>query len=134
ALHVQVPLEAPPRDDSAAFDVHRRNLRALMFSAGFPIDAQAVRFQADNLARARFNSRPLSLTPGFVDRLPRLDAALVGIWGSEDATAGGATGILQRREIFRAAQPGCDFHILENTGHWAMYEAPDRVSDILLQG
>ncbi|MEE4661302.1 MAG: alpha/beta hydrolase, partial [Halieaceae bacterium] len=37
ALHVQVPLEAPPRDDSAAFDVHRRNLRALMFSAGFPI-------------------------------------------------------------------------------------------------
>ncbi len=144
-LHVQVPLEAPPRSASPsphaahgpvtpeAEQVHRRNLRNLMFSPHSEIDSLAVQLQADNLARARFNSRPLSLTKGFLDALPALDAELIGIWGSEDATAGGTAGIEKRRQLFVQAQPSSRFHVLEDVGHWAMYEAPERVNKLLLE-
>ncbi|MEM0952868.1 MAG: alpha/beta hydrolase [Pseudomonadota bacterium] len=134
-LHVQVPLQALPRahcDAEVASEIHRRNLRSLMFSAHFPIDDLAIQLQSDNLSRARFNSRPLSLTSGFIDALRTLPAQLTGIWGSEDATAGGESGIAKRRDIFANRQPGHAFHVLQGVGHWAMHEAPDAVVDILL--
>ena len=134
-LHVQVPLLPPPREaalTAAAADVHRTNLRTLMFSEQFTIDELAIHLQATNLAQARFNSRPLSLTPGFTDALPGLSSSLIGIWGSDDATAGGAIGVERRRDIFHTAQSGAQFHVLDGVGHWAMYEAADAVVDILL--
>ncbi len=133
-LHVQVPLEAPPPSDTAWSEsarVHRSNLRALMFSDQFRIDELAVQLHADNLGRARFNSRGLSRTNGFLDALPGLDAELVGIWGSEDATAGGAAAIEARRGVFDAL--GGEFHVLDGVGHWAMYEAPSQINALLLE-
>ena len=132
-LHVQVPLAPPPPADtpwSAAVDVHRQNLSALMFSADFEIDELAVQLHADNLARARFNSRGLSRTNAFLDRLPGIGAELVGIWGCVDATAGDAAAIDARRLVFE--NHGGSFETLEGVGHWAMYEAPERVNSILL--
>ena len=135
-LHVQVPLTAPPGPGATAeavASVHRDNLRTLMFSPDFSIDELAVSLQANNLANARFNSRGLSRTRGFLDALPHIDAELVGIWGSEDATAGGAAGIDARRDVFRDARHDARFHVLEGVGHWAMYEAPDAVNELLLE-
>ena len=136
-LHVQVPLTPPPGPTAtaeAAASVHRDNLRALMFSPDFPIDELAVSLQANNLANARFNSRGLSRTSGFLDALPHIDAELVGIWGSEDATAGGAAGIEARRRAFSANGQNARFHVLEGVGHWAMYEAPEALNELLLAG
>lgn len=132
-LHVQVSLTPPPPADtpwSKAAAVHRANLEALMFSQTFAIDDLAVHLHADNLARARFNSRGLSRTSAFLDRLPYLKAELVGIWGSVDATAGDAAALQARREVFENL--GGSFEQLDGVGHWAMYEAPESVNSILL--
>jgi len=137
ALHVQVPLQRPPGPDTApeeARSIHHANLRALMFSGDEHVDELALYCHADNLARHRFNSRRLSLTDDLIQALPAIRGALVGIWGSRDATAGGRPAIEQRRDLLRAAQPDCAFHILDGVGHWAMYEAPDQINHLLLAG
>ena len=134
-LHVQVPLQRPPTLDTPldeASSIHHANLRALMFSSDEHIDDLAVYLHGYNLARHRFNSRRLSLTADFIETVPEVKARLVGVWGSRDATAGGSAAIARRRDIFLSAQAEAEFHVLDGVGHWAMYEAPDAVNDILL--
>jgi pimeloyl-ACP methyl ester carboxylesterase len=134
-LHVQVPLQPPPPAATAwtkAAPVHRANLRALMFSEGASIDELAVYLHAANLARHRFNSRALSRTSDFVDALPAVGGRLVTVWGSEDATAGGAAAIDERRRRILEVRPDAAFHILPGVGHWAMYEAPAATNALLV--
>lgn len=134
ALHVQVPLQAPPPPDTPwqeAAPVHRANLRALMFSAAATIDDTAVYLHAHNLARHRFNSRALSLTDDFLQALPAIAGRLHAVWGSEDATAGGADALAARSERLRDL--GAGFELLDGVGHWAMYEAAPAVDAILLR-
>jgi 2-hydroxy-6-oxonona-2,4-dienedioate hydrolase len=142
-LHVQVHLQHPPRACPAspgapetppaeARSIHSANLRALMFASNDSIDDLAIHIHGENLARHRFNSRKLSLTEDFLQALPLIKARLVGVWGSRDATAGGRTNLEKRRALFKAAQKGAEFHILDGVGHWAMYEAPDAINKILL--
>jgi 2-hydroxy-6-oxonona-2,4-dienedioate hydrolase len=134
-LHVQVSLLRPPSASTPvqeAHSIHRANLRALMFSGDDQIDELAIYAHGDNLARHRFNSRKLSLTEDFIEALPAIQAKLVGVWGSRDATAGGRANIETRRGVFLAAQPGAEFHILDGVGHWAMYEAPQAINRIIL--
>ena len=57
---------------------------------------------------------------------------LIAVWGSEDATAGGPAAISARRDNILKAQPGANFHTLEDVGHWAMYEAPGVINSLLL--
>jgi 2-hydroxy-6-oxonona-2,4-dienedioate hydrolase len=137
ALHHQVSLQRPPSANmppDEAQQIHHSNLRALMFSSEDCIDDLAVYAHGSNLARHRFNSRRLSLANDFIQALPDIQAPLVGVWGSRDATAGGRANIEKRRELFLAAQADAEFHILDGVGHWAMYEAPSAVNAILLAG
>lgn len=134
-LHVQVHLQHPPTPDTPAEEarsIHQSNLRTLMFANNDSIDELAILIHGENLARHRFNSRKLSLTDDFVQALPLIKARLVGVWGSRDATAGGRASLEKRRALFAAAQAGAEFHILDGIGHWAMYEAPDAINEILL--
>jgi 2-hydroxy-6-oxonona-2,4-dienedioate hydrolase len=134
-LHVQVRLQRPPTPKTSpaeAHSIHSCNLRSLMFASNDSIDELAIHIHDRNLARARFNSRKLSLTDDFLRALPLIKASLVGVWGSRDATAGGREAIGKRRDLFQAAQTGASFHILDGVGHWAMYEAPEAVNQILL--
>lgn len=134
-LHVQVSLLPPPGPDTeakAAAAIQQENLARLMLASPAAIDDMAVYLHSDNLARHRFRSRKLAGSADLVTVLPGIKANLVGVWGCEDATAGGRAAIEQRRELLRQAQPGAEFHILEGVGHWAMYEAPETVNRILL--
>jgi 2-hydroxy-6-oxonona-2,4-dienedioate hydrolase len=136
-LHKQVSLQRPPTASTPpdeAQQIHHSNLRALMFASEDSIDELAIHAHGSNLARHRFNSRRLSLTDDFIQTLPDIQAPLVGVWGSRDATAGGRANIEKRRELFLAAQTDAEFHILDGVGHWAMYEAPSAVNAILLAG
>ena len=135
-MHVQVSLQPPPSVDTPWVDaapIHRANLRALMFSGAAAIDEMAVYLHATNLARHRFNSRALSRSNDFLDALPAVAGKLVAVWGSEDATAGGAEAIEARREKMHALKPGLEFHRLDGVGHWAMYEAPAAIDGLLLR-
>ena len=134
-LQVQVPLLTPPDAETPTTQAHRiqrENLRRLMFYRPEFIDDLAVYLHGDNLARHRFRSRAIAVSNELAEVLPKIEAPLVGVWGQEDATAGGLAAIDARRDLFQKAQPGAEFHILPNVGHWAMYEAPRRVNQILL--
>lgn len=133
-LHVQVPLSPPPppgTDWEQAAPVHEANLRALMFSPQAPIDELAISLHADNLARARFNSRGLSRTDDFKTVLPAIRAPIHCGWGSADATAGGESALAARASVL--AELGAGFELLPGVGHWAMYEAPAAVNEMLLK-
>ncbi len=132
-LHVQVPLTPPPRpatDWDIAAPVHRANLRALMFSGQATVDDLAIYLHAENLARARFNSRALSRTDDFLQALPALQSECLCLWGSADATAGGRDALATRASLL--AQHNAGFALLPGVGHWAMYEAAAAVNALLL--
>ena len=134
-LHVQVSLLPPPGPDVEADEadaIQRENLSRLMLASPVAIDDMAVYLHSDNLARHRFRSRKLAGSADLLAALPNIRAALVGVWGCEDATAGGRKAIEQRRELLQHVQPAAEFHMLEGVGHWAMYEAPQAVNRILL--
>lgn len=134
-LHVQVPLLPPPTPDTQPREsdaIQRENLARLMLYRPEAIDDLAVYIHADNLARHRFRSRKLAGSNDLADVLPAISAQLVGVWGEQDATAGGMDNLLQRKQLFSAAQAGAEFHLLSNVGHWAMYEAPAAINSILL--
>jgi 2-hydroxy-6-oxonona-2,4-dienedioate hydrolase len=134
-LHVQVSLLPIPASDTPtveANEVHIENLSRLMLAKSASVDEVAVHLHAANLARFRFRSRRLAGSNDLAEILPDIKARLVGVWGSDDATAGGLVGIEKRAVMLRAVQPDAEFHILPGVGHWAMYEAPDRVNAILL--
>jgi 2-hydroxy-6-oxonona-2,4-dienedioate hydrolase len=134
-LHVQVDLLRPPGADTPVGEaqrIHRSNLRSLMFAKDETVDELSVHIHGQNLARARFNSRRLARGEGFTDALPHIGAKLCGIWGEQDATAGGRIAIELRETIFRHAQPDCSFHILKGVGHWAMYEDAETFNRIVI--
>lgn len=134
-LHVQADLLPPPGPEVAegeAKSIHRENLSRLMLHSPARIDELAVYIHGDNLARHRFRSRSMAGSNDLADVLPEINAQLVGIWGDRDATAGGIESIDKRRQLFLAAQPGAEFYVLKDIGHWAMYEAPAQVNQLLL--
>lgn len=135
-LQVQVQLVPPPGprvDTVGAASIHRDNIARLMLHDPARIDPLAVHIHGDNLARARFNSRRLAMTNALAEALPHVEAKLVGIWGEWDATAGGAANLAARRELFRRAQPGAEFHVVPGAGHWVMYESPQRLNQLIIE-
>lgn len=134
-LHRQVDLLRPPGPEISVDRVrciHRNNLRSLMFSSNDSIDELALYVHGENLAQARFNSRRASLTDEFVQTLPVIQARLVAIWGSQDATAGGRNDIEKRQRLIAADRENAEFHILDGIGHWAMYEAAEQFNRLAI--
>lgn len=134
-LHSQVVLLPLPSSDASeqeATRIHAENLRRLMLHKPDAVDDFAIHLHSENLRRFRFRSRLLAKSNELAELLPEISAPLVGIWGSEDATAGGRDQIEARRELFRQAQPSSLFHVIDGAGHWVMYEAPDAVNELLL--
>lgn len=134
-LHVRVlgiEVPAPEMTDQEKNDIHRNNLRLLMIHDEAKIDDLAIYTHRKNVARSRVRSRPMSLGNHLVDVVPDIKARLAGIWGVHDATGGGREQILKRRDIFAKYQPDVPFTIIEDVGHWVMYEAPDEFDAALL--
>lgn len=136
ALHVRVVgIEVPEKDmsDARKNEIHRNNLRLLMIHDEAKIDDLAIYTHRKNVARSRVRSRPMSLGNHLVEAVPDIKARLAGIWGVHDATGGGREQILKRRDIFAAYQSDVPFVIIEDVGHWVMYEAPGEFDAALLE-
>lgn len=134
-LHVRVlGIEVPEKDmsDDEKNAIHRSNLSILMLKDANKIDDVAIYTHRKNVARSRVRSRPMSLGNHLVDALPDIKAEISGVWGVFDATGGGREQIAQRGELFRQYQPGAPFIIIEDAGHWVMYERPDEFNTALL--
>lgn len=135
-LHVRVEgIEVPTREDSdeRKNDIHRSNLGILMLWAPETIDDLAVYTHRKNVARSRVRSRSMSLGNHLVDALPHIKAKIAGIWGVHDATGGGREAIEARGDILRQFDPDAPMIIIEDAGHWVMYEKQSEFEAALLQ-
>ena len=121
----------PSLHDAEIDNIHRENLKLLMFGDPKNIDPLALYIHRHNIARGRVRTRRISLSQGLLAVLPRIGSPIGGIWGSRDATGGGLPDILKRRDILRGYQSGCQFDIIRGAGHWVMYEAADRFNETL---
>ena len=101
--------------------VFRQNLEVLMFANPANIDALAIHLQAENIARARFRSRPFAATDTLARTLERITAQLKTIWGTRDIIA--RPSLEARLAILRRHHPELAVRLIEGAGHWVMYEA-----------
>ncbi len=115
----------------ALIEVHRTNLSHLMISNPDRIDDLAIHVQTETVRRARVRSGKIPWTGTLTNALRRIDTTLAGIWGENDVIA--APYMNDRIELFQSIQPGCDFRLIEDAGHWVMYERPDAFNATLLE-
>lgn len=115
----------------ALVEVHRTNLSRLMISNPDRIDDLAIHVQTETVRRARVRSGKIPLTGVLTEALKRIDTTLAGIWGEKDVIA--APYMNDRVELFRSIQPDCEFRVIEDAGHWVMYERPDAFNATLLE-
>jgi 2-hydroxy-6-oxonona-2,4-dienedioate hydrolase len=105
-------------------EVHRGNLHILMIANAARIDDLAIHIQADNIAKARFRSRPFATTDEIKQTLPRIAAPVGAVWGEHDqiCKVGGPEA---RFAAIRESHPDLVARLIPDAGHWAMYERAD---------
>jgi pimeloyl-ACP methyl ester carboxylesterase len=106
------------------------NLGNFMLSRTPTPDALVVRLQSQNIARARFDSRKISLQDRLLDDLRTTSCPLQVIWGQSDHLP--VPSIAARIELIRGARPHAEFHVVPDAGHWVQFEAPDAVDALLI--
>lgn len=111
--------------------VHRHNLGILMIGDPDNIDDQAVYLQSENVARARLRSYRIAGTDTLGQALEQVSIPLSGIWGRGDIYA--IPSLDQRMEFIQKVCPGADCRVIDEAGHWVMYEAPEAFNRIALE-
>jgi len=111
--------------------VHYEVLANLMFTNKSNIDEQAVALQAINVAKARFRSRGFADSSDVRDGLARVTVPIKSIWGSDDIVAHPSVDACL--DALRLHHPELEHHIIEDAGHWVMYEAADAFNAALLK-
>lgn len=104
---------------------HRHNLSGLMLRDEAKIDALALEVQARNAERSRINSGPFSRGDKLLEPLARVAGRvrLRGIWGRHDVTAAGR--LAEVEPILRRTDAQASVEVIEDAGHWVIYERPD---------
>ena len=110
---------------------HRRNLEIIMFGNPQNVDDLAIYVQDSNTRRSRMKSRHIASTPALLNALPELKGSLYGIWGEKDAYA--MDYMDERRNLFERIQPGCEFEVIPEAGHWVPYEAAEQFNLLALE-
>ena len=120
------------RDPTAAElrALHRSNLGVLMVWDKSKIDELAVDTQVENVARTRWNSRKFSWSGMTPTWLSQATCPLKVIYGEHDASA--FPSVQDRIDQCLAARPDGKSLIIPDCGHWAMYEAPERINAELI--
>jgi len=101
----------------------------VMFNDERVVDDLSLHLQDANTARTRIRARGIPESDILLRALPDASAAFFGIWGVEDVYSLGD--VPAREAILRTYKPDIDFRMLNDAGHWVMYEAPDAVNDML---
>ena len=115
--------------DDQRREAHRHNLSVIMFANDALIDDLALYLQMESTRRGRTKSPPIAQTDTLARALPKVTAEIKAIYGRLDDATG--TGLEMRKALFNQIRPGLDFRIIEDAGHWVMYETPDEFIAIL---
>jgi pimeloyl-ACP methyl ester carboxylesterase len=119
------------KEGEARAAAHRTNLHRWMIADPAHIDDLAVAIQDSNSRQARFDSRGIGSSAVLTEYLPRQHALLTGIWGAYDHSMQSEP---HRAEAaLRAIDPACRFQVIQDAGHWVMFEAADAFNAALRQ-
>jgi pimeloyl-ACP methyl ester carboxylesterase len=120
----------PGMSAGEVLDVQRHNLHVIMMAAEpSRIDDLAAWLQLENTKRARIRTHAVAPSDTLIRALPRVTAPLTAIWGRQDVFM--RPGPEERERVLRAIQPNMALHLIDNAGHWAMYEAAREVNALL---
>lgn len=126
------PLQRVPRDagESARQQAHRHNLGVIMIADPAHIDATAVSIQDANVGKTTFRG-PYAREPNALSRaLQDLDLPILGIWGDADAFD---VDVNVRIEAVRQLAPQLQAAVVEQAGHWVMYESAELCNKTIIQ-
>jgi pimeloyl-ACP methyl ester carboxylesterase len=108
----------------------RHNLTQTMFADPACADDDTVELHRRNIARARFDSRKISLQDRLKDDLAKVEAPVQIVWGAQDRLA--FPSVADRAERCRQARPDIRVDLVPEAGHWVQYERPDEVNRLLI--
>jgi 2-hydroxy-6-oxonona-2,4-dienedioate hydrolase len=119
--------------DPAMFDeIARQNLLAVMLLHPASVDEQALRLQRENIELHKgMNSSDVSILDIVPDALGKMRCPVQLIYGEKDQVA--RKELEERIARCQRSCPDIDVTIIPNTGHWAMYEAPEVVNSALVR-
>lgn len=115
-------------DPAAIEAVHRNNLGILMIADPARIDDLAIYLQIENVGRSRIYPRPHVGADQTLRALEGIKTPLRAIWGARDAPHPWNEA---QRQVILDLDPRTPIRILEDTGHWSMYESPERFGKAL---
>jgi pimeloyl-ACP methyl ester carboxylesterase len=122
----------PDMSSAETRDAHRENLRRLMLGDSDRADDLAVDVHANSLRRARFKPGSIPASDVLARALPRSRARVTAVWGERDVFTGPY--LDERRAVIERVHRDAEFHIVKGAGHGVVYEAPDDVNRIILDG
>ena len=120
----------PEMSDIQVLEAHKKNLGILMFANLSNIDNLSLYIQLQNTKQHRTKSRPISATDTLTKILSKQKIPLYVLWGEKDSTVGPY--LEDRMIILRKVNRNVRFHIEFNSGHWIMYETPERFNEVLI--
>lgn len=107
----------------------RANLCGLMLHHRASADDLAVHLLLTNARKSRLSPAGLVLPDHILRVLPGLTVPLDAIWGEHDRPHPGPE---LQEAVLRRFQPECDFRVIADAGHWAMYERPESFNATLI--
>ena len=107
--------------------VQRQNVGILMLHDPASVDDLAVNIQMRNGMRTLSRKPPRHFTT--IAALEKAKPRLAAIWGRYDSVSGWKVDDI--RAQFLAIDPACEFHVVEDGGHWVAYERADEFNRVL---
>ena len=107
--------------------VQRENVGILMLHDPSSVDDLAVNIQMRNGMRTLSRKPPRHFTT--IPSLEKARPSLAAIWGRFDSVSGWQVDKI--RERFLKIDPACQFHIVEDGGHWVAYERAAEFNRVL---
>lgn len=110
-------------------EILRFNLGQLMLAHPQTADDLTLDVYAGDLGKARL--RVETFIEGLdTTILQRVNAPLMAVSGALDPT--GIPSVTDQMQLLKAVMPETQCHILENCGHWAMWESPEKINALML--
>jgi pimeloyl-ACP methyl ester carboxylesterase len=116
----------PNMDETAQRNVHRHNLKAMMFAHPESVTNEVIDLQQSNVARDRLRRRRIARTHVLALAQTSWACPVHGVWGELDALY---QGTLQQVPV--ALPRMASFTVVPDAGHWVMYEQPDAFHEVV---
>ena len=111
-------------------EMHRRNLGKLMIWDTSKITDEVITMQLVNVERTRFDSRRLSWSGRMPEFAMGISCPVQVIYGEHDITT--HPSFDERISLCRSVFPDGQIDVINDCGHWTMYEAADETNRLLM--